>query len=108
MTWLAQMLRRSFPDATIPEKVDLEDTSMLEQTLADWWNKARKEGRKEGHQEGQVEGMRRLLLQLLDQRFGPLPRRVRQRVEEISSMEILSELARRVLQAGSLQEMGLG
>ncbi|HEX3556436.1 MAG TPA: Rpn family recombination-promoting nuclease/putative transposase [Thermoanaerobaculia bacterium] len=112
MTWLAQMLRRSFPGATIPKEVDLEDTSMLEQTLADWWNKARKEGhqegRREGQKEGQVEGMRRLLLQLLDQRFGPLPRRVRQRVEEISSLEVLSELARRVLQAGSLQEMGLG
>jgi len=86
---------------------DLEDTPMLEQTLADWWSKARKEGRKEGRQEGQVEGMRRLLLQLLDERFGPLPGRVRRRVEEISSVETLSELARRVLQAGSLQEMGL-
>jgi predicted transposase YdaD len=94
---------------------DLEDTPMLEQTLADWWNKARREGRregkqegrKEGRQEGQVEGMRRLLLQLLDERFGPLPGKVRRRVEEISSVETLSELARRVLQAGSLQEMGL-
>jgi hypothetical protein len=111
MTWLVHVLQRSFPGATIPELADLEDTPMLEQTLADWWSKARKEGRKEGRQEGrqegQVEGMRRLLLQLLDERFGPLPGRVRRRVEEISSVETLSELARRVLQAGSLQEMGL-
>jgi hypothetical protein len=45
-TWLVQMLHRSFPGATIPETVDLEDTPMLEQTLAEWWD--RREGRGAG------------------------------------------------------------
>jgi hypothetical protein len=48
-----------------------------------------------------------LLLVQLTERFGPLPDSARRHVEEISSFQRLTRLARRVLTAGSLEEMGL-
>src|SRR4029077_6731017 len=60
--WLLSVLRRSFPGATIPETVDLEDTSMLEENMREWSLKNRREARKEGKQEGRVEGVREVLL----------------------------------------------
>jgi hypothetical protein len=52
--------------------------------------------------------MRKLLLQVMTQRFGRLPMRVRRRVEEISSAQELRRLARTALVAGSLEDMNLG
>jgi predicted transposase YdaD len=117
--WLLRLLRRLLPGVTIPEVGELEEIPMLEETLIEWWNGAREtglqEGRREGLQEGlqegkqsgQVEGMRRLLSSQLEQRFGKLPQRVRRRVAALAPAE-LEELARRILVAGSLAEMGLG
>jgi hypothetical protein len=48
-----------------------------------------------------------LLLVLLTERFGPLPESARRQVEEIGSFPRLTRLAKRVLTAGSLDEMGL-
>ena len=121
--WLLRLLRRSLPGVTIPEVVELEDTPMLEETLKEWWGngfeeareKGLREGRTEGRTEGRMEGlteglegMRRLLCHLLEQRFGPLPRKARRQVEAIDSMAELERLAQRVLQAESLDAMGLG
>ena len=84
---------------------------MLEETLIEWRDKARREGlqegRKEGRHAGQVEGMRLVLLQQLEQRFGALPPQVRRRVKALSSAKRLEDLAKRVLVAGSLEELGL-
>ena len=80
---------------------------MLEQTLRDWWDQARREGRSEGRKEGRLDGMRQVVLPVLNQRFGPLPEKVRGRVERISSQKALNDLTRRVLQAGPLEELGL-
>jgi hypothetical protein len=102
--WLLRLLRRLLPGVTIPEDDDFEEMPMLEETLIEWRNEARREGR----QAGQVEGMRLLLLQLLEQRFGALPPQVRRKVKGLSSTKRLGELAKRVLVAGSLAEMGLG
>jgi putative YhgA-like transposase/uncharacterized protein DUF4351 len=52
-------------------------------------------------------GAHQLLLHQLGKRFGPLPEKVRQQVETISSLDRLTELAERVLSAHSLEEMGL-
>jgi hypothetical protein len=57
--------------------------------------------------EGQKEGMRELLLLQLDQRFGPLPEGIRQKVETISSLPRLTRIAGKVLTAGSLRELGI-
>jgi hypothetical protein len=58
--------------------------------------------------EGEKKGMRRVLLDLLQERFGPIPDDVRQRVEKIRSEDRLTRLTRRVLTARSLKGMRLG
>ena len=58
--------------------------------------------------EGEKQGARRLLLVLLEQRFGPVPDDTRQRVEKIRSLDRLTRLGVKVLTAHSLKEMGLG
>jgi uncharacterized protein DUF4351 len=68
----------------------------------------RQQGKVEGRQQGKVEGMRQLLLEQLKQRFGPLPPAVRRRVGAIDSPKELGALAKRVLAADSLAEMGFG
>jgi len=100
---LRAMLRRNFPGVTIPEMIDLEDTSMLEETAREWRNQYLKEGRKEGRQ----EGMRELLLHTIERRFGPLPEEQRRRFEAITSPARLKRLADKILTVSSLDEMGL-
>jgi predicted transposase YdaD len=67
----------------------------------------RQEGKREGRQIGEVEGMRRILLDQLKLRFGAVSLPVRQRVKTIESAAELRALARKVLIASSLEEMGL-
>jgi putative YhgA-like transposase len=55
----------------------------------------------------EAKGVREILLLLLAERFGPLPEGARRQVEEISSLRRLTQLAKRVLTAHSLEEMGL-
>jgi hypothetical protein len=93
--WLAHVLRRIAPGVTIPDVVDLEDTSMLEENLIEWSERKRK------------DGFRELLLRLLERRFGPLSEEIRHRVEEIKSARRLERLADKILTARSLREMGL-
>jgi flagellar biosynthesis/type III secretory pathway protein FliH len=96
---------------------------MLEETAQEWkkqWlqegrQEGRKEGRREGLKEGREEGlrtgqieMRKALLQQMTLRFGRLPKAIRQRVEAISSLPELRALARKVIRAESLQDLGLG
>ncbi|MFY9823273.1 MAG: DUF4351 domain-containing protein [Thermoanaerobaculia bacterium] len=69
--------------------------------------KGREEGRREGMVQGAQGGARQLLLHQLGKRFGPLPESVRRRVEAITSLDRLTELAERVLSAHSLEDMGL-
>ncbi|HSS48242.1 MAG TPA: Rpn family recombination-promoting nuclease/putative transposase [Thermoanaerobaculia bacterium] len=61
----------------------------------------------QGKAEGEAKGVREILLLLLAERFGPLPEGARRQVEEISSLQRLTQLAKRVLTAHSLEEMGL-
>lgn len=56
---------------------------------------------------GEAKGGREILLSLLAERFGPLPEGALRQVEEISSLKRLTKLAKRVLTAHSLEEMGL-
>lgn len=56
---------------------------------------------------GRAQGVHQVLLLLLAKKFGPLPEKVRQQVEAISSLDRLNKLAERVLSARSLEEMGL-
>jgi hypothetical protein len=61
----------------------------------------------EGLEKGREHGQRELLLHLLTRRFGPLPEAARQRVQALTSSEELSRLAERVLDARSLDDLGL-
>jgi uncharacterized protein DUF4351/putative YhgA-like transposase len=72
-----------------------------------WSETQQAKGREEGRTEGMQGGARQLLLHQLGKRFGPLPDNVRRRVEAITSLDRLTELAERVLSARSLEEMGL-
>lgn len=56
---------------------------------------------------GRKEGIQQVLLRQLGMRFGPLPESVQHKVESISSMRRLNELAEKLLVARSLDEMGL-
>jgi hypothetical protein len=80
-------------------------------TMATTWSerleaKGREVGRDEGLQEG-LRALRKVLLHLLDQRFGPLPEETREQVEAISSLERLTRLSERVLTARSLAALRL-
>ena len=89
---------------------------MLEETLREWekqaWKKGLKEGRHEGRQKGRREGLlqgaRLTVLRLIEQRFGPVPRQARERIEAISSLDELERMTDKILLAASLSEMGLG
>jgi hypothetical protein len=52
---------------------------MLEENMIAWREKFRREAR----QEGEVRGMRKLLLQVMTQRFGRLPLQTRRQVPEL-------------------------
>lgn len=66
----------------------------------------KQEGRQEGRQEA-VRSLQQILLFQLEQRFGPLPERVRSQVASIDSLRRLTRLAERVLVVGSLRELRL-
>jgi flagellar biosynthesis/type III secretory pathway protein FliH len=110
--WFTSVVRRTFPDAILPEGMNLKEAPMLEETLIKWRDEIRKEARqeglKEGLQEGRVLSLRKMLLQQMTLRFGRLPKPVRSRVEQITSTQELEKLTRKVLSATSLEEMGLG
>jgi hypothetical protein len=77
---------------------------------ATWSERMKAEGREEGLQKGLQQGLRALrkvVLSLLEQRFGPLPEETRERVEAISSLERLTRLGSRVLTARSLAALKL-
>jgi len=71
------------------------------------WEETLEERAVEGELKGRIEGMRQVVLRQLGRRFGAVPEKVRRRVEAIESPESLNELAERVLDAGSIDEMGL-
>ena len=67
----------------------------------------REEGRREGREQERGQEARQIVLDLLGECFGAVPDRVRQQVEEVGSVDRLRFLAKRILKAGSLEELGL-
>jgi hypothetical protein len=101
--WLVHLFRRFPFSATISKgKINLGGATMLEETFREWEQKMLQQGRREGQLE-----MQKLILEVLRDRFGPVPQVARQRVKEVSSLPELRKLARRVLTASSLQKTGL-
>ena len=85
-----------------------EEVATMETT---WADRLRQEGFeagvREGIQEGREEGKRDLVLDLLARRFGPLTEGTIKRVNALTSSEELSRLAARVLDAPTLEDLGL-
>ncbi len=106
--WFHGVVHRTFPGAIIPEGVNLEEASMLEETLIKWRDQIAREARREARRETQLSTIKKVLLQQMTLRFGRLPKEIRSRVEQITSTPELEKLTRKVLTAGSLEEMGLG
>jgi len=108
--WMLRVVHRSFPGVTISGVADLEDFPMFEENMKAWRRRmeadARREGRKEGKDEGRIEGMREVLLGLMKQRFGRVPVAVRQQIKALDSQAELRRLSKKLLSAGSLEEMG--
>ncbi|HZF07623.1 MAG TPA: hypothetical protein VFE33_02425 [Thermoanaerobaculia bacterium] len=85
------------------------------QTMMTWAEKrearaverGQQEGLEKGLDKGRQKGMQEILMELLRERFRALPPETARRVEAITSPGELSRLARRVLSAGSLEELGL-
>lgn len=92
-----------------------------------WKREGLEEGRRQGLQQGIEKGLKRGLrkgmekgmekgleqvrgafLRELERRFGPLPEDVRRRVDEIGSIQELTELGFRVGAASSIADLGLG
>jgi hypothetical protein len=80
----------------------------MRETIADV---LRKEGREEGIEEGRREealrARREMLLLLLRERFGKLPRKVERAVEGATELTQLEEWARRYAHAKTLDQMGI-
>jgi hypothetical protein len=93
--------------AAMQARQENQEIQTMEMTWAEMLEaKGEKKGLRKGRQEGREE-VRQLLLEQLGQRFGPLPKSVQQRVEAISSMERLKQIARQILVAQTLDEMDL-
>ena len=68
--------------------------------------KGREEGLQVGREEGEQQGTRQLVLELLGERFGAVPDRIRRKVDEIESVDRLRFLAKKVLKAQSSMSSG--
>jgi hypothetical protein len=64
-------------------------------------------GIERGREQGREQGRREVLLDLLGRRFGPLPDATLRRLQALRSPEELGRLAERILDARSLDDLGL-
>jgi predicted transposase YdaD len=107
-TWLVRVLLPSrAPGIHIPDMGDLEEVKMLlEEEGIDWSRTWVQQGREEGVQQS-LQTLRPVVLMQVEQRFGPLSEETQRRVEAISSMEELTRILRKIMNAGSLADLGL-
>ncbi len=56
---------------------------------------------------GRTEGMRHMLLRMAERRFGPLPEEMQKHLLALEDTEELNRLSDRLLEARSLNELGL-
>jgi len=66
----------------------------------------REEGEREGERRGEQKGEQKVIKELLSTRFGTLSEEVNKRVDSCSDAELL-ELAKKILTASSLLDLGL-
>ncbi|HWM90643.1 MAG TPA: Rpn family recombination-promoting nuclease/putative transposase [Thermoanaerobaculia bacterium] len=110
-TWIGRVLLPSRLAAKrLTESEIKEIQSMLtpeeEEFGIDWSRDWVRQGRREAMEEA-LRAMRRSVLALLGQRFGPPSEEVRRRVEGIGSLDELTSILERILTVRSLAELGL-
>jgi predicted transposase YdaD len=71
-----------------------------------WAEQMELKGVEKGIEKG-IEALHRVVLRLLNQRFGAIPETVQRKVEAIDSMDSLSNLATKVFEVESIDDMGL-
>jgi hypothetical protein len=99
------LLPSRFPTEPVPALLDLEEVRpMLRDTVIGWTRQWQREGKKEGLKEGRREGEVRLLVRMLELKFGPLSPRDRKRIDAADSDRLL-EWGERILTARSLDEV---
>jgi predicted transposase/invertase (TIGR01784 family) len=116
--WIVEDLIPSrVPGVHLPKVKDLQEVRSMIAEL-DWTKQWKQEGLEEGREEGLKQGLekglekgleesREVLLRGLERRFGPLPTKVRQRIEAIRSIKEATELSLRVGAASSLADLEL-
>ncbi len=99
------LLPARVPGIEIPEATDLQEVkSMLAERVMDWTQQWKQEGLEEGLQKALAE-VRAALVRELERRFGPLPEKVRRRVEAITSLEDLTAFSVRAGSVSSFDEL---
>ena len=72
-----------------------------------WAEQIEARGEKRGEMRGEILGMRRLLTRLLERRFGSLSPSLQDRVSQLEDRAELERLSDRVLEAQTLEDLGL-
>ena len=98
-------------DKTAPEYEALlreSENQEVREMFMTWADEIKEEGRQQGQQEGREEGaekMQSVVLEVLNRRFGNLSERTRRAIAAITSLDELTELAKKALQVESLEEL---
>jgi len=122
--WVETYVQLTGQDAReLQQLLDLEGNEEIKTMELTWLGQAEARGIEKGIERGKREGiaqgaetatqqavgrMRRVVLRQIEQRFGAVPTKMRQKIEAIESLEPLADLAERVFVVESVGELGLG
>ena len=98
VVWLLRvLLPRNVPEVQIPKVVELQEVNdMLYETIQGWYKKAEERGEKRGEA--------KMLVRLLETKFGALDAKVRASIEKLDS-EALSNCSKRLFTARTVNEV---
>jgi hypothetical protein len=94
-------------ELAVNQEVKAMEMTWAERMEEKYTQKGIEQGREQGLELGRLEGMRQVLLRLLGRRFGVVPDAVRRKVEAIEESAPLSDLTEKVLDARSIEDLGL-
>ena len=105
--WVETYVQLSEQDAVeLRRLLELEGNEEIKAMELTWLGKAEVRGMEAATRQA-VERMQRVVLRQVEQRFGPVPSRERQKIEAIAALEPLAELAEKVFVVDSINELGL-
>ena len=95
-------------ELAVNQEVKAMEMTWEERMEEKYTQKGMEKGMEKGLAQGRLDALRSVVLRLLRRRFGTVPENVQSRVEAIDEIAPLSDLAERVLEIDSIEEMGLG